>query len=244
MKYKSIFISDIHLGTSNSLIIPLLNFLKNNEFERIYLIGDIIDLMAIKRKIKWSNNENLFIQKLLRLSRKGIIIYYIPGNHDSSIHTFNKENIGNISIQSKMVINIGKDKALLVHGDEFDGALKSMVFLYSFGEVIYDYLILLNPIYLKFRKLIGIHSDFSLSYYLKNRVKNIMEYLSQYEILMVKKAKMYDCNIVICGHSHFPESKTIEGIRYFNCGCWTFDSTGSLIVEHLDNRLELIEGIK
>ena len=244
MKYNSIFVSDLHLGTQNSSIDSFLNFIKVNEFKAIYLVGDIIDLIALKNKKRWSNKENLVIQKLLRLSRKGIRIHYVPGNHDSYFHEHNGESLGNIHIDSQVITIINNQNVLIIHGDEFDGVLKGATFLYSFGEFLYDFVIALNPLFNKLMKFLHISSSFSLSFALKHTVKDVIKFLSNYEKLMVEKAKANDCKVVICGHSHFPEQKIIDAILYLNCGCWTFDSLGSAVVEHLNGKLELIKNIQ
>jgi UDP-2,3-diacylglucosamine pyrophosphatase LpxH len=168
-----------------------------------------------------------------------VVIYYIPGNHDSSVGIFDGESFGNIHIKREMVIDTGKEKVLVVHGDEFDIVLRSMVYLYSVGEFIYDFLVDFNPLYIRFRKILGMRGDFSLSYYLKHVSRNIIEYLSKYEKLIAKKAEMNGCGVVICGHSHFAEDRIIDGIRYMNCGSWTIDNTASLIVDN-NGTLELI----
>jgi UDP-2,3-diacylglucosamine pyrophosphatase LpxH len=239
MIYKSIYVSDLHLGSSNSNTTELLNFLKSNEFSNLYLVGDIIDILALKRKINWSNQENTVIQKILRLSRKNINIFYIIGNHDKHLEHFINERLGNIIICKEI---IDKNK-LIIHGDEFDTILKNMTFLYALGEFVYDILVKLNPIYNKLLRLFNISSDFSLSFFLKHKVKDIIKYLSNYEQLMIKKAKDNNCHTIICGHSHYSEHKVIDDITYLNCGSWTLDSKGSIVVEHLDGGFELIKDV-
>ena len=239
MIYKSIYISDLHLGSLNSNTTTLLHFLKNNEFSNLYLVGDIIDILSLKKKIKWSTQENTVIQKILRLSRKNINIFYIIGNHDKYMEFFTNEHLGNIIICKEI---IDKNK-LIIHGDEFDTILKNMTFLYTLGEFIYNTLVKLNPIYNKLLKLFNTNSDFSLSFFLKHKVKDIIKYLSNYEQLMIKKAKDNNCHTVICGHSHYSEYKIIDNITYLNCGCWTLDSKGSIIAEHLDGKFELLQNL-
>lgn len=240
MKYKTLFISDVHLGTNVSQNVRLLRFLKENEFEKLYLVGDIVDMTAIRRRhFYWDENNNTLLQKILRLARKGVQIEYIIGNHDIFLEFFIQEHFGNIRLKERDVhITADGRKCLVMHGHQFDGVIKKMPWLYWLGDTMYDFALSINTWFNRARSLLG-KDYWSLSLYLKTKVKNVIKFINNYEQLViheVKKDKSFDT--VIVGHIHMAADKEISGIRYLNCGCWT--EFCSAVVEHGDGRLELI----
>ncbi len=239
MKYRSIFVSDIHLGTSISKVGEFLDFIKDNQAEQIYLLGDIIDLISLKRKVYWRQEHNTAIQKLLRLARKGTRIIYIPGNHDFYFRDFIGENFGNIRIEGESIHQTADGRRfIVVHGDEFDGAIRNLPWLYWLGDKAYHFALLLNRAYNAVTHCFGLRY-WSLSLFLKNRVKNAVIFISDYEKLVIDKALQRGVDGIIAGHIHKADLKELDGVLYANCGCWT--EFCSAIVEHTDGRLELVD---
>jgi UDP-2,3-diacylglucosamine pyrophosphatase LpxH len=233
MKYKTVFISDIHLGSFNSNPEKIMDFLKENEFEKIYLVGDIVDLWAIKRKVHWKTKHNKFVQKILKLS-KTIPIIYIVGNHDIELQAFVGENFGNIQIKERDIYN----DILVIHGHQFDGPLKALKWIYWLGNWSYNALLWINKHFEIIYKLFS-KKEFSLSYYMKSKVKHIVSKITQFETLLVTEAGLENCKMVICGHIHISDDRMINDIRYMNCGCCTEYS--SCIVEKEDGEFQLIK---
>ncbi len=240
MKYKSIFISDVHIGIKYSRVKELLNFLKENECETLYLVGDIIDGWSLSRKWYWHDDYNLFFQKILRKSRKGTKIIYLPGNHDEFLRSFGESlNLGNIEIKNEVIhISPNGKKYLVVHGDVFDGILSSMKFISHIGSVMYDIILKMNSILNKIRSWFGLNY-WSLSHYLKVNTKEAVKFCVKFEKTLATIAKDREVDGVICGHIHFPCQKMVDGIEYHNTGCWI--ELATTIVEHEDGRLELID---
>jgi UDP-2,3-diacylglucosamine pyrophosphatase LpxH len=241
MIYKTIFVSDLHLGTRNSQAEAFLEFLKNNDFETLYLVGDIIDISALKRNFYWNETFNTVLQKILRFARKDKKIVYIIGNHDIALEFFMKEHFGNIFLKERTVHNtVSGVKCLVMHGHQFDGVIKEIAWLYWLGDTMYDFALFLNRISNFFRSLFGM-SRWSLSLYLKTKVKNVIQFINNFEQLVIHELRnsQPDATVVITGHVHICADKDISGIRYLNCGCWT--EFCSVVVEHLDGRLELLK---
>ncbi len=241
MKYRTIFISDVHLGTSVSQSGRLLEFLKEHEFEKLYLVGDIVDMTAISRRsFSWEESHNTVLQKLLRLARKGVQIEYVIGNHDVFLEFFIHEHFGNIRLKERDIhVTADGRRCLVMHGHQFDGVVTKMPWLYWLGDTMYDFALFINRVYNWFRKLLG-KDYWSLSLYLKSKVKNVVKFIGSYEHLVAHEAlASKDVDTVIVGHIHMAADKEISGIRYLNCGCWT--EFCSAVVEHEDGRLELLD---
>lgn len=237
MKYRTLFISDVHLGRRFSKLEKLLSVLSEHDFEYIILVGDIIDIWSLKRKVYWRTAENTVIQKLLRAARKGTKIIYIPGNHDEDLRQFDGEKFGNIHIHNEYKFKLKDDRVLLIlHGDKFDGCLRDMTFLYHIGDFGYQLALwlnfLLDPILKQFNK------NWSASKAVKYSVKNVVKYCNNYKRLIEINARDEDVHGVCCGHIHQPELIDRDEFLYINCGCWIEHCT--YVVEHKDGKLELL----
>ncbi len=239
MKYRSIFVSDLHIGIKYARVNELIEFLKQNDCDTLYLVGDMIDGWALKRRWFWNEDYNLFVQKILRKSRKGTKIIYITGNHDDFLRKFgNTLNIGNIEIVDQIIhISPNGKKYLVIHGDIFDGILNSMSWVSRFGSFMYDVILSINSIFNKIRHKLGM-DYWSLSHFIKTNTKEAMKYCFKFEKSLVSAAICNKTDGVICGHVHYPCQKMIDGIEYHNAGCWIESATA--IVEHEDGKLELI----
>ena len=240
-KYRYIFISDLHLGTSSSNTAKFLEFLKKveiSDIKTIYLIGDIIDLIHLRKKIYWDKNHNTVIQKILRLARKGARVVYIPGNHDYYMRDFIGENFGGIEIlNSDIHIGAGGKKYLITHGDEFDGYLR-LYWFYGLGDIINRFILLIASLIHKIRRLFKMEYR-SLSLYLNRKVYKAIGVLVNFDNLVIKKAKEVGVDGVITGHTHHAHYSMIGDIESINCGCWSDDHC-SAVVEHEDGKMEII----
>lgn len=251
MKYRSVFISDIHLGTDLCQYEKLLGFLKSlesqdkssYEIENLFLVGDVIDMTNMNHRIFWSKGRTV-IKKLLRMADKGVKIYYIPGNHDyfvrkelleedSIIHSFN----GIVFAEEYVYEAVDGKKYLVLHGDKFDGAVRMNPWIYKLGDWSYQFLLFVSKWQNRIRRLFGFN-EWSLSFWIKIKAKSAVNFISNFEKLVVEDAKRNEVDGIIAGHIHKAEDKMIEDIRYLNDGCWT--EFCSVLVEYENGKMEII----
>jgi UDP-2,3-diacylglucosamine pyrophosphatase LpxH len=238
-RYRSIFISDLHLGTRGCKAEFLLDFLKHTEADNIYLVGDIIDCWRLKKTWYWTQSHNDVVQKLLRKARKGTRVIYVPGNHDEPLRDYDGMAFGDVTIHNEIVhVTADGRKFLVTHGDAFDGVIKYARWLAYLGDTAYHWVLVLNHWYNHVRVRMGLQY-WSLSAYLKTQVKDAVKFISDFESAMAAEAKRHGYDGVICGHIHKAESRMIDGVVYCNDGDWVESCTA--LVEHFDGRLEIIE---
>jgi len=240
MKYKSIFISDVHLGTKFSQADLLLNFLKNTESENLFLVGDIIDGWAIRRKFKWYQSHSNVVQRILKIAKKGTKVHFITGNHDEFIRPFVPLILGDsLEVTNEMNYKaLDGKKYLITHGDFFDMITMTKKWLAVLGDYGYDLILHLNLILMKIFKLFKIKTKWSLSKFVKDNVKKSVSFINDYENILSTYAKKNNYDGVICGHIHKAEIRTINDINYMNCGDWV--ESCSAIVETFDGKWEMI----
>lgn len=237
--YKTIFISDLHLGSTQCQSDVLLDFLKYNESEKLYLVGDIIDFWSLSKKTYWPREHNTIVQKLLKKARHDTKIIYVPGNHDENIRDYDNHVFGDIEIRNEDIHEtVTGKKYLIVHGDLFDNITKYNKWIAKLGSDGYDLLLILNRYISNVRRFLGVQSRFSLAGYIKNKVKNLVKFISDYEESIVSALKHKEVDGVICGHIHHAELKDINGFEYINCG--DFVESCTAIVEWFDGTLHLI----
>lgn len=236
--YRSVFISDVHLGTKMSQPELLLEFLKTVECERLYLVGDIIDGWAMHKKFYWPQMHNDVIQKMLRKARKGTDIIYLPGNHDEFLRSFGEQLLGNIQMVDS-IVHDGADgkKYLVMHGDQFDVVIKHAKWLAHLGSWAYDFLIVLNILVADLRTALNL-PYWSLSAWAKYKVKTAVNFIGDFETNLANYARAKGSNGIICGHIHHANIRDINGISYMNCGDWVESCTA--LVEHMDGTWEII----
>ena len=237
--YKTVFISDVHLGTKMSRAEKLLDFFKTFECEKMYLVGDIVDGWAMNRSKYWPQSHNDVVQKLLRRARKGTEIVYVPGNHDEFMRDFCDFEFGHI-ILSKESVHVGVDGKLylVTHGDQFDVVIGHAKWLSKIGSWAYDVSIVINIYLNKIRKLFGM-PYWSLSSYLKQTVKESVNFIGDYETTLSNYVKGKKLDGIICGHIHHANISNISGIKYMNCGDWVESCTA--LVEHYNGTFEIIK---
>jgi UDP-2,3-diacylglucosamine pyrophosphatase LpxH len=238
-RYRTIWISDLHIGSTQCQADVLLDFLKFNGSEVLYLVGDIIDFWALSKKVYWPRDHNTIIQKLLRKARHGTQVIYIPGNHDENIRDYDNYVFGDIIVRRSDIHTTADGKRLLVvHGDEYDTIAKYHKWIAKLGSKGYDLLLEINRLLGIVRRFMGMKSHFSLAAFVKYKVKNAVQFISDYEEGIVNTLNDQGLDGVICGHIHHAEIKDIGGFMYINTG--DFVESCSAIVEHHDGRLELI----
>jgi len=236
--HRSIWISDVHLGTRGCKADLLLDFLKNNESEYLYLVGDILDCWRLKKSWYWTQEHNDIVQKILRKARKGTKVFYIPGNHDEALRDYAPISMGGISIVNEAIHTMLDGRRFLtLHGDQFDSVIRCAKWLALLGDHAYDFTIFINHYYNILRRKLG-YSYWSLSAYLKHKVKNAVNFISAFEHAVVQEARKQHVDGVICGHIHKPEILEIQNITYANGGDWVENCTA--LVEACDGELQII----
>lgn len=236
--YRTLFISDVHLGTRNAQADLLLDFLKYNDAETIYLVGDILDFWRIRRGAHWPQSHNDVLQKLLRKARKGTRMVYIPGNHDEGIRDYAGMHFGGIEIERQaMYETSGGKRYIVMHGDEYDVVVRYARWLAFLGDRGYEFALWLNAPLNFVRRRLGL-GFWSLSAFLKHRVKTAVNFIGEFEKNLSEEARRRAVDGVICGHIHHAASRDVEGVHYINCGDWVESCTA--IGETMSGEIELI----
>ena len=239
LRFRTIFISDIHLGTSGCQAKRLLEFLKATESDKLYLIGDIVDGWQLKRRWYWHQTHNDVVQVVLKKARKGTKVIFVPGNHDESVRQFIGLDFGGIKIRDELVHKTADGRKLLVlHGDRFDGVIACAKWLAYVGDSLYTMILKFNQYYNSWRARAGL-PYWSLSQYLKLKVKNAVSYITSFEQALADEARKQGLDGVICGHIHKPEIRDIDGILYCNDGDWV--ESLSALVEEPSGELRLVD---
>ncbi|MFV0563482.1 UDP-2,3-diacylglucosamine diphosphatase [Malaciobacter mytili] len=244
MKYKSIFISDVHLGTRFSKAKNLLKFLKENQSENLILVGDIIDGWAMKRKFIWPQTHSNVIQKILKKAKKGCKVTFITGNHDEFLRPFVPLFLGDdLNISNELEYKALNGKTYYItHGDFFDSITMTKKWLAILGDYGYDLLLYLNALLNFIRKKLGIKKYWSLSKYVKDNVKSSVSFITDFEKILSTHAKNKGYDGIICGHIHKAEIRKIEEIEYLNCGDWVESCTA--IAETYEGEFIIIDWLE
>lgn len=225
VQYNALWLSDIHLGTKDCKAEFLLNLLNNSSAKTIYLVGDIVDIWALQRKVYWPESHNKLLQKLMHLSEQQCKLIYIPGNHDEILKPYYNRCFANIQIVNQAIHTTESGmKMLLIHGDQFDdevcyGPLHSKI-----GDILYDFLLFMNRNFHRLRKLFG-YPYWSLASYIKNKVPKAHQAIARYRCAVINAAKQAQVDGVICGHIHHPELTIQDDIIYCNDGDWVENCT-------------------
>lgn len=237
-KYRTIWISDVHLGTRGCNAAMLIDFLDHVDSDTMYLVGDIIDGWQLKKKFYWPAAHNDIVWRVLKRAKRGTKIVYIPGNHDEVFRQFTGLDFGRVEIRRQAVHETADGRRLLVlHGDEFDAITLSHRWLAHLGDVAYHAIMALNGWVNVYRRMFNL-PYWSLSKYAKQKVKNAVEFISKFEEIVAREAGSRGVDGVIAGHIHTAEMRTIDGIEYYNDGDWVEGCTA--LVEHYDGRMEIL----
>ena len=236
-RVRAAWISDVHLGTKTSNAEALLRFLRDYDCEKLYVVGDLIDIWQLRRGRYWPQMHNDVIQKILRKARKGVPVIYIPGNHDEFVSTFGG-SYGNISIQQHAIhVTADGRRILVIHGHELDTVVQNAKWLAYLGDVGYQFLLSLNPTINFVRRRFGL-GYWSLSAYAKKRVKDAVSFIGEFEKAIVRYAEKFRVDAVLCGHIHSAAVHQFAGVTYYNCGDWVESCTA--MVEQSDGTVELV----
>ena len=240
--FRTVFISDVHLGTRGCQAELLLDFIRHMECDTLYLVGDIIDGWKLKSGWWWPQAHNDVVQKILRMARKGAQVIYVPGNHDDVVRDFCGVHLGGVVVTRDAIHETADGRRFLVlHGDEFDGVTRHARWLAFLGDWAYRTVLALNTVFNHVRRKMGF-GYWSLSAYLKVKVKNALQFIENFEAAVAEEARRRGVDGVICGHIHKAEMRVIDGIEYINDGDWVESCTA--LVEHMDGRLEILEWAK
>ena len=237
-RVRAIFVSDVHLGTPGCKARHLLDFLRHHESESLYLVGDILDGWAMQSRFYWHQSHNDVVQKVLRRARKGTRVIYVPGNHDELARQFCGLNFGDVQIRDEAVHTLLDGRRLwVVHGDLADGVIRHARWLAHLGDTLYDWLLWVNRHFNTLRARFGF-GYWSLSQYVKHKVKNAVSFISDFEHVLVREARRRGYDGVICGHIHHAQIRTIDGVLYCNDGDWVESLTA--IVETMEGELKIV----
>jgi UDP-2,3-diacylglucosamine pyrophosphatase LpxH len=239
-RVRSIFLSDIHLGTPACQADRLLDFLKAYDSDWLFLAGDILDFWAMRQRgVYWSAAQNTVLQKILKRARHHVNVIFVPGNHDEAAREHVGTSFGNIRVAMDFV-HVAADgrRYLVLHGDEFDQVTKYHRWLAILGDHAYAFLVRLNMLLSRVRRTLGIPGYWSLSGYAKRKVKSAVEFVFSFEDAVARHAAERGVDGVICGHIHAATIHRVGGITYINCGDWVDSCTA--VIEHHDGRMELM----
>jgi len=238
LKVRTVFISDIHLGFRGCSAELLLNFLHNVECEYLYLVGDIIDVWEMKKRMYWPQEHNNVVRTLLGKAKHNTKVIFVPGNHDEILRDYDGAVFGNVQIHNEIIhTTADKRKLLIIHGDQFDSVVKISPMLAKIGSRLYEFLLRANRWVNYFRRKMGF-TYWSLAAFLKHKVKNAVQYISNFEEAVAHEAAKQGVDGVVCGHIHRAEITRIQNIDYYNCGDWVESCTA--LVEHPDGQMEII----
>ncbi len=237
-RYRTIFMSDLHLGTRGCQAELMLDFLRVHDADTIYLVGDIVDGWRLKSGWYWPQAHNDVIQKLLRKVRHGARMIFVPGNHDEFGRQFLGLTFGGIEIVGQDMHTTADGRRFLVmHGDEFDVIVRHAKWLAFFGDWAYETALFINTHFNRLRRLMGF-DYWSFSAWAKLKVKNAVNFIGSFERELAGEARRRGADGVICGHIHHAAIRDIDGITYVNTG--DFVESCSLVVEHYDGKLEIV----
>ena len=242
LRVRTVWISDLHLGTPGCQAGPLLDFLRTVECDTLFLVGDIVDGWQLRRSWYWPQAHNDVVQKILRKARKGTRVVFVPGNHDEFARTYLGHCFGGIEVVEDWTHRTADGRLLWVtHGDLFDGVIQCAKWLAYVGDWAYELVLRLNRHVNRLRGRLGL-PYWSLSKYLKLKVKRAVSYVSDFEQALAREARRRGVHGVVCGHIHHAELRHIDGVLYANDGDWVESLTA--LVEHADGRLEIVDWSK
>lgn len=237
-RLRAIWISDVHLGTRGCQADYLLDFLKHHDAERIFLVGDIIDGWQLRKDWYWNEQQQNVVMNVLEKARQGAKVVFVPGNHDEFARDFVGMSFDRVSVESEAVYTtLGGKRLWITHGDQYDGIVQHAKWLALLGDSLYVLILKLNQRCNRIRSRLGL-GYWSLSQYLKHKVKNAVAFIDAFESTVTSEARRRGFDGVVCGHIHKAEIRTIDGTTYANCGDWVESLTA--LVENHAGQLELV----
>jgi UDP-2,3-diacylglucosamine pyrophosphatase LpxH len=238
LSFRTVWISDVHLGFRGCSADHLLDFLHSVHCEYLYLVGDIIDIWEMKKRMFWPQSHNNVVRTILGKAKHGTKVVYVPGNHDELLRDYHDMTFGNVHIVEE-AIHTGADgrRLLVTHGDKFDSVVRSSRAIAMLGTRLYDWLLKANYLVHWMRRKLDL-PHWSLAGFLKHKVKNAVQFISNFEKAVAYETARLGVEGVVCGHIHRPELTQLNGVIYCNCGDWV--ESCSALVEHHDGSLELL----
>ncbi|MBU8539328.1 UDP-2,3-diacylglucosamine diphosphatase [Falsiroseomonas tokyonensis] len=238
-RYRTVFLSDLHLGTRGCRADFLVDFLRQTECEQLYLVGDIVDGWRLRKSWYWDAEHDEAIRLVLRMARNGTEVTYIPGNHDEMFRDWLGLEIAGVRLAKEAVHDAADGRRFLViHGDEFDSVVRYAKFLAHLGDWAYDSALVANRWFNALRRRFG-YPYWSLSQWLKRQVKGAVMAIDRFETALAQEARRRALDGVVCGHIHHAEMREVQGVLYMNDGDWVESCTA--LVEHHDGRFELVD---
>ena len=243
LRYRSVFISDIHLGTRDARAEYLLDFLAHIDCEFLFLDGDVFDIWKMRSHgWHWPMVNTLLLQRFMELASSGTRVIYVPGNHDEFFRDYLDAAIAGVEVYREFRHTLADGRhALILHGDEFDGVVRHNRLLKWIGNAGYEALMWMNRISHRLRRRLG-KGYWSLSLAIKNQVPNARVYIEKFEEAAIRHARANAVEVIVCGHIHHANLREVDGVCYANAGDWVEHCTA--ITEHLDGRLELLHWVK
>src|SRR2546428_2545734 len=236
-RYRTAWISDAQLGARGCNAAALIDCMRENDFETLYIVGDLIDIWSLRRGIYWPQQHNDVIQKILRKSRKGTHVIYIPGNHDELVTDFCGA-YGNIEIKGHAIhVTASGERILIIHGHELDTVVQNVRWLAFAGDLGYQFLLSLNPLINFVRRRFGL-GYWSLSAYAKRRVKDAVSFIGRVGAAVADYFQSFSVDAVLCGHIHSAAIRQFDAVTYYNCGDWV--ETCSALVEEGDGKVNMV----
>ncbi|MFD1950732.1 UDP-2,3-diacylglucosamine diphosphatase [Sphingomonas arantia] len=239
MRFRTVFVSDFHLGTAGCNADLLLHFLRTIECDTLYLVGDIVDGWQIKKGWYWPQGHNDVVRCILKIATKGTRVVYLPGNHDEAFRDYVGLEFGGVELLPEDIhVTADGRRLLVVHGDAFDAVVLYARWLAFLGDSAYTFLLKANAVYNAVRRRLDL-PYWSLSTYAKRKVKNAVQFISRFEETVAHAAAERGVDGVVCGHIHTAEIREFEGVTYYNDGDWVESCTA--LVEHDDGRMEVLD---
>ena len=237
-RYRTLFVSDVHLGKRGCQAERFLDFLRHNEADTLFLVGDMIDGWALRKGWFWPQSHNDVVQKLLRKARKGARVVFVPGNHDEFARDYGGMSFGGVEVVDAAVHGLADGRRFLViHGDQFDVVITHARFIALLGDSAYELALVLNHWFNRARRPLGF-PYWSFSAWAKLKVKDAVNFIGAFEATLAEEARRRGCDGVVCGHIHHAAIRDIGGITYVNAG--DFVESCTAIAEHRDGRLEVL----
>lgn len=238
LRFKTIILSDVHLGAPDCQAEKVNHFLKHSECQRLILNGDIIDGWSLGRKGGWTRKHTRFIRLVLKkIDKRKTEVIYLRGNHDDILDRFLPMRFGGLSIVDRFIHETDRGRYLVIHGDAFDAVTQNSKMIAILGDIGYQGLLRVNRLYNRYRAWRG-KEYFSLSKAIKARTKTVVNYISKFENQIEHFTHKHNCTGFICGHIHTPDDKFIGDVHYLNSGDWVESNTA--LVEHVDGRFEIL----
>jgi UDP-2,3-diacylglucosamine pyrophosphatase LpxH len=246
LRYRSVFISDTHLGTKGCRSDFLADFLERTSCEKLFLVGDILDGWRLRKAWYWDDNHDRVVRAILQHVRRGTEVTYVPGNHDEMFrawlppaHDPRGVEVAGVEVRREAThVTASGQRLLVIHGDEFDGVVRYVKSAAKLGDTAYRFALVLNHWFNLMRRRLG-YPYWSLSQWLKRQVKEAVKAIDRFESALSADAASRGFDGVVCGHIHHAEMRTVNGILYCNSGDWVESCTA--LVEHQDGRLELLD---